>query len=65
MTKDFWEGYVPEPQYKIGCVNHDCNKCKAAAQLVVPDVLNPKDENPAYAAGWNDCRVEMLRGRNT
>ncbi len=35
----------------------------AVAQLVVPDVLNPKDENPAYAAGWNDCRAEMLRGK--
>jgi hypothetical protein len=34
----------------------------AVAQLVVPDVLNPKDENPAYAAGWNDCRAEMLKG---
>jgi hypothetical protein len=28
----------------------------------VPDALNPKDENPAYAAGWNDCRAEMLKG---
>jgi hypothetical protein len=36
----------------------------AVAQLVVPDVLNPKDENPAYAAGWNDCRAEMLKERN-
>jgi hypothetical protein len=33
-----------------------------AAQPAVPDALNPKDENPAYAAGWNDCRAEMLRG---
>lgn len=30
------------------------------AQPAVPDVLNPKDENPAYAAGWNDCRQTML-----
>jgi hypothetical protein len=37
----------------------------AVAQLVVPDVLNPKDENPAYAAGWNDCRAEMLKEKNT
>jgi hypothetical protein len=36
----------------------------AVAQLVVPDVLNPKDENPAYVAGWNDCRAEMLKERN-
>ena len=32
MTRDFWEGYVPEPQYSVNCVNHDCDKCKAAAQ---------------------------------
>ena len=28
----------------------------------VPDALNPKDEHPAYATGWNDCRAEMLKG---
>jgi len=33
-----------------------------AAQPAVPDALNPKNENPAYAAGWNDCRAEMLKG---
>jgi hypothetical protein len=33
-----------------------------AAQPAVPDALNPKDENPAYVAGWNDCRAEMLKG---
>jgi hypothetical protein len=32
------------------------------AQPAVPDALNPRDENPAYAAGWNDCRAEMLKG---
>jgi hypothetical protein len=32
------------------------------AQPAVPDAINPKDENPAYAAGWNDCRAEMLKG---
>jgi hypothetical protein len=31
-------------------------------KVTVPDVLNPKDENFAYAAGWNDCRAEMLKG---
>jgi hypothetical protein len=31
-----------------------------AAQPAVPDALNPKDENPAYAAGWNDCRAAMM-----
>jgi len=35
----------------------------SATAVVMPDVLNPKDENPAYAAGWNDCRAEMLKGR--
>jgi hypothetical protein len=30
------------------------------AQPAVPDALNPKDENPAYAAGWNDCRQAMM-----
>jgi hypothetical protein len=33
-----------------------------ATGVTVPDALNPKDENPAYAAGWNDCRAEMLKG---
>ena len=33
----------------------------SATAVVIPDVLNPKDENPAYAAGWNDCRAEMLK----
>jgi hypothetical protein len=33
-----------------------------SAQPAVPDALNPKNENPAYAAGWNDCRAEMLKG---
>jgi hypothetical protein len=31
-----------------------------AAQPAVPDALNPKDENPAYTAGWNDCRAAMM-----
>ena len=30
---------------------------------VVPDAIGPhEDELPAYAAGWNDCRAEMLKG---
>ena len=64
--KDFWEGYVPEPQYKIGCVNHDCDKCKAAAQPAIPDAFGTREgEHPAYIQGWNDCRAEMLNGRKT
>jgi hypothetical protein len=32
------------------------------AQPAVPDAIGPdEDELPAYAAGWNDCRAEMLR----
>ena len=33
-----------------------------AIAVVIPDALNPKDENAAYAAGWNDCSAEMLKG---
>jgi hypothetical protein len=30
----------------------------------VPDAIGPnEDELPAYAAGWNDCRAEMLGGK--
>jgi hypothetical protein len=32
-------------------------------QPAVPDAIGPnEDELPAYAAGWNDCRAEMLKG---
>lgn len=63
MTRDFWEGYVPEPQYSVNCVNHDCDKCKAAAQPAVPDAFGTREgEHPQYIQGWNDCRAEMLRG---
>jgi hypothetical protein len=31
----------------------------------VPDAIGPhEDELPAYAAGWNDCRAEMLKARS-
>jgi hypothetical protein len=34
-----------------------------AAQPAAPDAIGPnEDELPAYAAGWNDCRAEMLKG---
>jgi hypothetical protein len=34
-----------------------------AAQPAVPDAIGPnEDELPAYAAGWNDCRAEILKG---
>jgi hypothetical protein len=33
---------------------------RLTARPAVPDALNPKDENPAYAAGWNDCRAAMM-----
>jgi hypothetical protein len=33
------------------------------AQPAVPDAIGPnEDELPSYAAGWNDCRAEMLKG---
>jgi len=36
------------------------------AALAVPDAIGPnEDELPAYAAGWNDCRVETLKMRKT
>jgi hypothetical protein len=36
-----------------------------AAQPAIPDAIGPnEDELPAYAAGWNDCRAEMLKERN-
>ena len=56
-------GHGPAPKQKLS-VRHVSliDEDKTVAQLVVPDVLNPKDENPAYAAGWNDCRAEMLKG---
>jgi hypothetical protein len=56
-------GHGPAPKQKLS-VRHVSliDEGKTAAQLAVPDVLNPKDENPAYAAGWNDCRAEMLKG---
>ena len=54
---------------KIGCVNHDCDQCKAAqpaqpAQPAVPDSIHYTDlsESLEYIHGWNDCRAEMLKG---
>jgi hypothetical protein len=57
-------GHGPAPNQKLS-VRHvsliDAGKTPPV-QPAVPDALNPKDENPAYAAGWNDCRAEMLKG---
>jgi hypothetical protein len=40
----------------------EINRLKEA-QPAVPDAIGPnEDELPAYAAGWNDCRAEMLKG---
>jgi hypothetical protein len=39
------------------------NTTPPPAQPAVPDAIGPnEDELPAYAAGWNDCRAEMLKG---
>jgi hypothetical protein len=35
-------------------------EAKAAAQPAVPDAITDNSENPAYAAGWNDCRQAMM-----
>jgi hypothetical protein len=65
------EWMKPHPKCDAGCLFQctkgftqfpECATTPPAAQPAVPDALNPKDENPAYAAGWNDCRAEMLKG---
>jgi hypothetical protein len=62
---EHWKQYALELQEKL--VKYEGGAPMVlnttAAQPAVPDALNPKDENPAYAAGWNDCRAEMLRGK--
>jgi hypothetical protein len=46
---------------KIGCVNHDCDKCKAQPAPTVQepvariDALADNDCAYAYADGWNAC----------
>jgi hypothetical protein len=57
-------GYGPAPKQKLS-VRHVSliDAGKTSAQPAVPDAIGPnEDELPAYAAGWNDCRAEMLRG---
>jgi hypothetical protein len=52
----------PYPEYDRG-FSAGWDWCFAATQPAVPDAIGPnEDELPAYAAGWNDCRAEMLRG---
>jgi hypothetical protein len=65
-------GYITQARCFVHL--HECTEAEAKlygwktiyttppAQPAVPDALNPKNENPAYAAGWNDCRAEMLKG---
>ena len=50
MTRDFWEGYVPEPV--------------KPAQPAVPDAITDNSESPDYIQGWNDCRAETNRRAN-
>jgi len=56
---EIFDRYEPDAEDNIRNVIPLYTTPPAAA---VPDALNPKDENPAYAAGWNDCRAEMLKG---
>ena len=57
-------GYGPAPKQKLS-VRHvsliDAAKTPPV-QPAVPDALNPRDVNPSYAAGCNDCRAEILKG---
>ena len=58
-------GHGPAPNQKLS-VRHvsliDAGKTPPV-QPAVPDAIGPnEDELPAYAAGWNDCRAEMLKG---
>jgi hypothetical protein len=58
-------GHGPAPNQKLS-VRHVSliDAGKTAAQPAVPDAIGPnEDELPAYAAGWNDCRAEMLKAR--
>ncbi len=51
---DFWEGYVPEPQYSVNCVNHDCEKCKVAAQR---QWVGLTDEEAKKAFAEHNCEI--------
>lgn len=51
------------PKQPLGCVNHDCAKCKARP-APVPDAITDDSESPEYKSGWNDCRriiMEMMK----
>ena len=53
MTRDFWEGYVPEPQYSVNCVNHDCEKCKVAAQRQWVGLTDEERKFVRNSVGYN------------
>jgi hypothetical protein len=49
--------YTTPPAQEFVCSTGLCH------YKAVPDAIGPnEDELPAYAAGWNDCRAEMLKG---
>jgi hypothetical protein len=61
--KELVNQYVQIPKHHSSAKTLTILEQALAAQPAVPDAIGPnEDELPAYAAGWNDCRAEMLKG---
>ena len=55
------EGLRLDDWDKIGCVNHDCDKCKAQQEPVaaaMKTVIEAMQADPDYAWGWH-CNIAM------